>query len=67
MTEYPWGNVSVESDGTPVGTIVRVGDRKMEGVTSVAWKIVGPDDLPELTITVYAGKISIVVPVEKAP
>ena len=67
MTEHSWGNISVESNGTPEGTVVRVGDQVMEGVTSVAWKIVGPNDLPELTITVYAGKVSVVVPVEKAP
>ena len=67
MIEYPWANLSIESDGTPAGTTVRVGEVKLEGVTSVAWKIVGPDQMPEVTLTMYAGKLSVIVPIEAAP
>ena len=67
MIPYPWSNLSIESDGTAQGTIVRVGEVKLEGVTSVAWKIVGPDQLPEVTLTMYAGTLSVVIPIEAAP
>lgn len=68
MLEIPgMMNLRIESDGTPEGTFVHVGDTKLAGVTSIAWKLVGPDDLPEVTLTVYAGKLSVIVPVEGAP
>ncbi len=67
MIEIPGMNLRIDSDGTPGGTTVHVGDTLLAGVTSVAWKIVGPSELPEATITVYAGKVSVIVPVDKEP
>ncbi len=64
MIEIPGMNLRIDSDGTPEGTSVHVGDTRLLGVTSIAWKIAGPHDLPEVTLTAYAGKLSVVVPIE---
>jgi len=47
-------SIRVESDGTPEGTRVLVGDHELESVVSVEWKLGGPDEPAEVVLHLTA-------------